>query len=160
METDYTFSETVNTSGSGALNADIFEPATKPVYNTTSHYWELTTDAGQFEGVTTTLKSLYDNKGALYLIPTGSDMKLKVTITYVVRTYDGRVSGGYTEVEQTIAKTITISGGLLSNKQYGLNIYLGLTSVKFTASVAAWGDDDGNVEAEERTYVDLPINVN
>lgn len=106
------------------------------------------------------LTPLYDAKDPLYLIPTGEEMKLNVSITYVVRTYDGRVSGGYTEVEQTISKTISFAGGLLSNKQYGLNIYLGLTSVKFTASVAAWGDDDGTTEAEERAYVDLPINVN
>ena len=161
LATDYTFTDTENTSGSGHLNANIFEPAVDPVYNTTNHYWELTADAGQFTGLTTTLTNLYDAKDPLYLIPTGTEMKLKVTITYVVRTYDGRVSGGYTEVEQTISKTISFTGsGLLSNKQYGLNIYLGLTSVKFTASVAAWGDDDGSVEAEIREYVDLPINVN
>ena len=159
LSTDYTFTDTENTSGTGHLNADIFEPAPDPVYNTTEKYWEKVENAGKFTGVTTTLTNLYDTKDALYLIPTGSDMKLNVSITYVVRTYDGRVAGDYTEVEQTISKTITISGGLLSNKQYGLNIYLGLTSVKFTATVAAWGDDDGTTEAEEREVVDLPINV-
>lgn len=156
----YTFSETTNTSGTGALNADIFEPATDPVYNTSSKYWELTADAGEFEGVTTTLKNLFDAKDALYFIPTGEEMKIKVTINYVVRTYDGRVDGGYTEVEQTISKTISFaSPGLQSNKQYSLNIYLGLTSVKFTATVAAWGDDDGTSETTEKSAVDLPINV-
>lgn len=157
---DYTFTDTENTSGAGHLNASIFEPTSDPVYNTTNKYWELSAGAGEFTGVTTTLTPLYDAKDPLYLIPTGADMRLNVSITYVVRTYDGRVSGGYTEVEQTISKTISFTGGLLSNKQYGLNIYLGLTSVKFTASVAAWGDDDGTTEAEIREYVDLPINVN
>lgn len=154
---DYTFTDQENTVGSGHLNAHIAEPASVS-YSTTNKQWEKTANE-KFEGVTTTLKEVYDAKSALYFVPTGADQKIKVTITYKVRTYDAKLEAGHTDIDQTISKVITFSLGFAKNSLYRLNIYLGLTSVKFTASVAAWGDEDGQTEADSTTPVDLPINV-
>lgn len=158
--TVFTFSDTESSATTGnKLNTAIAEPSTGLAYdNTTDNRWEVSGTA--FSGVTTTLQQVYTGKDALYVIPSGADQSIKVTVTYTVRTYDGKVDGGYTEVPQTITKTLTVPGGLASNKQYRLNIFLGLTSVKFTASVAAWGDETGaSGEAEDVKAIDLPINV-
>lgn len=77
----------------------------------------------------------------------------KVKITYYVMTKDDHVMGGWTRVKQTIQNTLTFTGGLEKNKKYTLTIHLGLTSAKFTATVANWD------VAETEKEVDLPINV-
>lgn len=153
---DYAFSDEVSGIGTGKLNANLAEEGTI-TYNTSTHQWEK--GGSLIPGVTTTLTEIYDTKDALYFVPTGADQKIKVTIAYKVRTYDGLVSGGYTDIDQEISKVITFTGGFVKNSLYRLNVYLGLTSVKFTASVAAWGDDDGNTEDDVLQVVDLPINV-
>jgi hypothetical protein len=57
---------------------------------------------------------------------------------------------------------VTLPSSLLaSNKYITLVIHLGLTSVKFAASVAEWGDSngDGTPDANENELVWLPSNV-
>lgn len=167
----YTFSDAVTTVDDGtpianSINKAVGEPSTKPVYDgTTDNRWEYS-GGDAFEGVTTTLKQIYNNKDGFYIIPTNAAQSLKVTVSYIVRTYDAKLatpsgeSSPCSKIEQTISKVITVpTPGFLSNSQYRLNIFLGLTSVKFTASVAAWSDPDGATEDETVTYVDLPINV-
>ena len=94
----------------------------------------------------------------------GTYPELTITIDYIVRTYDGKVAGGYSEVEQVITKTLTFAQAVKLNKQYNLLIHLGLTGVKFTATVENWdldADGDGNVEldGDDTQSVNLPINV-
>ena len=64
---------------------------------------------------------------------------------------------------QKIKKSVTFTKPVELNKQYNLTMYLGLTSVKFKASVSEWeqGDTngDGTVDANDKTEVDLPLNV-
>ena len=77
-----------------------------------------------------------------------------VKITYYVMTKDDHLAGGWTRVRQSLQKTLTLAGGLEKNKKYTLTIHLGLTSAKFTATVADWETTGTDEE------MDLPINVN
>ena len=98
----------------------------------------------------------------IYVIPTGEN--LKVTIVYDVETYDnnlatflsdGAVKGS--SVQNTIEQEIKFVDGantvttLEAGKHYIINLHLGLTSVKFDASVTDWVDD-------ANFNVDLPYN--
>ena len=95
----------------------------------------------------------------IYVIPT--DENLKITIVYDVETYDpnlaqflsdGAVKGS--SIQNTIEKEITIGGqtfSLEAGKIYTIGLHLGMTSVKFDASVTDWTDD--------ATNVDLPYNT-
>ena len=104
-------------------------------------------------GVTETAASVYaDNEPMLMLIPTTAAPKVKVTVSYVVRTYDDKLATKYSEVPQTVSKTITFANKFDMSKKYTLLMRLGLTSVEFSASVADWTNGDEKA-------VDLPINV-
>ena len=79
--------------------------------------------------------------------------QFKVTVEYVVRTEDTALAKGYSEVTQKISQTLQFANNFEMNKKYKIGIHLGLTSVKFTASVDSW---DSTAVGQE---VDLPINV-
>ena len=158
------FDQTDNyNDASTKLNSAIAEPSTTPTYDAAStHKWTNPTP-----GVTATLQQIYTNRDAFYFIPTNAAMKFKITVEYVVRTYDANLnnsaSGGegtWTKVTQKITKTVEFpSPGFLPHHNYRLNIYLGMTTMKLTATVAAWGDDDGATEDDVKVGVDLPLNV-
>ena len=90
-----------------------------------------------------------------------------------MRTYDQNLAtsasgeGSWTKVRQKVTKKVTFLNPVELNKQYNLLMHLGLTSVKFTATVSDWqidGDDDnsGAIDGNEElavTDVYLPINV-
>lgn len=92
----------------------------------------------------------------------GEQPKLRVSVNYIVRTKDTKLANKYTEVEQTVTKVIEMPK-LLMSKAYNLLIHLGLTSVKFTATVENWGDADGDgtvdPEEVELKEVWVPTNV-
>ena len=161
-------------TGSGAvgyaLNAAIKEGTTV----TYDSGWKI--DGAAQTGVTTTAQNVYtdnSNAPALLLIPGSTDQTIVVTITYTVRTYDPKLatlSGETTntKVTQTITNAVTIpASSLASNKYYKLLIHLGLTSVKFSATVSDWsipGDTNGNgsidgSETEEKEEIWLPSNT-
>lgn len=143
------------------LNSKIIQ--SKP-YTATVTPLSLATDAGE-PGVTHTPVNLFNTTDAttsILVIPNNQPMKVKVV--YDVETYDPSLpeflSDGKTHgksVENAITKEIKLSSGdamkLASGKKYIVKLHLGLTSVKFDASVAAW-DDTTPVEAN----TDLPIN--
>lgn len=95
------------------------------------------------------------------------------TITYTVRTYDPNLKNSYTEVKQKIKKNLYITEKVELNKQYNILMHLGLTSVKFTATVSDWditdaigtttdpgaGQSPVTVYEDEVEHVYLPINV-
>lgn len=117
-------------------------------------------------GVTETPQNVYqDETNPLVFIP-GTTPTLRFTIDYYVRTYDGNLATKYSEVRQVISKKVTFTT-LELNKQYNMLIHLGLTGVKFTATVSDWsvgGDDNNNgvLDGEENLDVKdiyLPINV-
>lgn len=152
---------TINTAGSnGKLNTTIAEPTTSPA--TTAEGWN-----GLPEGVLTTAKNVYASEAAPLVFIPGTYPELTITITYLVRTVDNKLAGAYSQVSQTISKVVSFSEAVELNKQYNLLLHLGLTGVKFTATVSDWevnGDTNGNgtIDATETLVVtdtDLPINV-
>lgn len=116
-------------------------------------------------GVPVTPVNLFDSETAdapIFVIPTEED--LKVTIVYDVETVDNNLStylsDGKTKgssVENTITKTITYNGGtalkLQAGKAYKVSLHLGMTSVKFDATVTEWP-----TPVTEADNTDLPIN--
>ena len=156
------------------LNTAIQEPATlsastAPAWNTSTSKWCTNNGSGvasgtAFSGVPTgTPADVYASaKDAFYLIPSSTDdQQLKISINYVVRTYDANLAiptnecSPCSKVEQTITNTITLAHNFLaSNKYFTLVLHLGLTSVKFSATVSDW-DTTGYVTKE----VWLPSNV-
>ena len=117
-------------------------------------------------GVTETAQNVYGTEtNPLVFIP-GTTPTMRITIDYYVRTYDANLSKKYSEVRQVISKVVTFPTVQL-NKLYSVLIHLGLTSVKFTATVSDWsvaGDDNNNgvidiTEELEVQDVYLPINV-
>lgn len=113
--------------------------------------------ANQKEGVTATQKNLLKDNTYFMFIPgtATTTSPLKVKITYYTTTDDANLATGYSRVENVITKSISAADPGLkfeAGKAYTLNLVLGMTSVKVTATVAGWTDDSS-------TQVDLPINV-
>jgi len=137
-------------------------------------------------GVLTTAQNVFESTANPLVLMPGTIPVLRVTITYIVRSLDTKLAQKYTEVEQTISKIIYLNEAIQINKQYNIIIGLGLTSVKFEATVSDWGPspvafdtstdpatpiygydtttgdpitDPNDPRLESNTYVDLPINV-
>lgn len=151
-----TTTHTINQSGTGAsgtLADAIKEPDT----------WNATW-ASNPAGVTTTAQNVYASEAAPLVFIPGTYPELEITIDYFVRTEDTKLEGGYSVVEQVIKKTLTFAEAVKLNKQYNILIHLGLTSVKFDATVSDWDPDvdgDGTVEpnGDDKQDVHVPINV-
>ena len=151
--------------GKIVLHTNIAEPASVPTWDGSA--WSL---AGVPAGNTAAALSssavavdVYNTTGdAFYLIPGDEDQELEVVIDYIVRTYDAKLakpsgeSAACSKVEQTITNKVTLPKTVLApNKYFTLVIHLGLTSVKFAASVSAW-DSVGGTDSQD---VWLPSNV-
>ena len=115
-------------------------------------------------GVTKTPVNLFNSTtvtAPIFVIPTNE--QLKISIVYDVETKDDKLatllSDGVTHgstVENSITKSIQIGGtgfSLEAGKQYTVALHLGMTTVKFDASVSAWDNANG-------ASVDLPQNAN
>jgi len=162
----YTADEVLNTKLAETYSDGGIEKTwiSKDEYSTKNVYFLKTEDTSH-PGVTEDdFQNVYNSVDAhpLTLIP-GTIPKFKVTITYVVRTYDDKLSTKYTEVTQTISKVIAFTSAVEVNKRYNIDMHLGLTSVKFEASVADW-ETEGTVDTDsdshnDSTPVHLPINV-
>lgn len=114
-------------------------------------------------GVTNAAANLFAGTTAdapIYVIPSGQP--LTVTIVYDVETAtdelagylsDGETHG--TSVENKITKSISFgtSNKLEAGKLYKLTLHLGMTSVKFDATVAEWD------ESTDSSSADLPQNI-
>ncbi len=114
-------------------------------------------------GVTKDAVNLFDNTAIdapIYVIPTGQPLKL--TIVYDVETQvdklPGYLSDGVTHgssIENKITKTITLNAGenlrLEAGKKYTVKLHLGMSSLKFDASISDW-------DAGSSADADLPIN--
>jgi len=115
-------------------------------------------------GVMETAQSVYnaETQSPFILFP-GTIPSFKITVDYIVRTYDAALDRNYTEVEQTISKTITFGAPVEMNKHYSLLMHLGLTGVKFTASVSNWETgymfDTNGDSTPDSNEIALPINV-
>lgn len=139
----------VAASGDSPMNTAIQIPSSTPNVETGVTEWE---DIFSTDGVTTTATNVYTSDNmSVKLIP-GSGQTLKITIKYWVTTKDSNLSKGYTWIPQEITKTISL-GNIEMNKSYGIVMHLGLTSVKFTATVSDW------VAAGSEVSANLPVNV-
>ena len=146
------------TKSTANINSDVWETAT-PVWSTDKWAW---TGSTATPGVTQSMKNVFSGStDALYFIPTSTGQSLKITVQYTVRTYDTNLpqeTGGSTcsKVTQTITNDVDISA-LTSNHYYTLIIHLGMTSVKFAASVADWETTTGGTADNKLIW--LPSNV-
>ena len=148
--------------------AEIYDakPTTWLSHLTSANYFKnsnAASNSSTHPGVTETPQSVYNNsnQSPIILFP-GTTPKFKITIDYIVRTHDPNLSAGYSEVEQVITKTITFTQAVKMNKHYSILMHLGLTGVKFTATVDSWNTDidgDSDTDANDAQQVDLPINV-
>ncbi len=124
-------------------------------------------------GVTTVAKNVYESDAQPFVFMPGSYPIITITIDYTVRTYDAKLAKKYSEVRQKVTKRLYILEEIQLNKQYNILMHLGLTSVKFTASVSDWevvsatgsttdpGDGSSPISTfdDEVEHVWLPINV-
>ena len=99
-------------------------------------------------------QTLLNEKSYLMIIPqdlSGEDSGFKIRITYDV------ITEGEDGDNSTVTNTITSKEALKVNfeqgKAYNFNLILGMTSVKFDASVAEW------VDADAQNPVWLPVNT-
>lgn len=138
--------ETISNGINIPMNSAIFNADGTPTY---SGSWSP-------RGVTTTAKNVYqtDTQSGFYLIP-GSGLQLQIKVDYDVTTYDPNINGNYVKTNQVITNNVTLPTTIESNKFYTLVLHLGLTSVKFSAEVAAWDAETAGTETE----VWLPSNV-
>ena len=116
-------------------------------------------------GVTATAQDVFSTDATdngFFLIPDAALPSFKVTVDYVVRTEDSKLKKGYSETENKITKTVSFGEATAAlNKRYSLTIILGMTSVKFDATVSNWEDTTGSGSSAttNNTDVNLPINV-
>lgn len=139
------------TGDSGAhnvLNADMIDPET---VNAVTIFGE--SPASGITGVTTDYVTAYNSttRRPLMLMP-GTKPEFTIAITYTVRTEDANLAAGYSETTQTITKTVQFGSAVELNKQYTLNLILGLTSIKVEATVSEWTDGSA-------PEISLPVNV-
>lgn len=128
-------------------------------------------------GVTATPQNLFDDgtsaTAPVMVIPSGAP--LTVTIVYDVETYDPQLTSNFLSdcstnghtIENRISARVTTDGStpivMQAGRRYTVNLLLGLTGVKTTASVGAWGDSiTGNGELPDDNTVDpdAPVKVN
>lgn len=115
-------------------------------------------------GVSTAAQSVYTESTPLLLIPDGQDHTLRISIDYIVRTKNASLHKGYTEVEQSFHKDLTLKKVSL-NAKYNLLIHLGLTSVKFDATVSDWvnttagGATSSTTDDTDPMVIYMPQNV-
>ena len=127
-------------------------------------------------GVLTTAQNVYKSEAYPLVFIPRTYPELTITVDYIVRTQDTKLAntapgvgetGQWTKVRQKITKKVTFKEAVELNKQYSLLIHLGLTGVKFTASVSDWelaGDtnNNGSIDTGENLEVEdvfVPINV-
>ena len=172
IDIDHTITSPGSTKGEGSeterSNATIADALAEPATVTTgTEGWDALP-----AGVTTTAQNVYkEESNPLVFIP-GTKPSFKITVEYVVRTKDAHLAKGYTEAVQKITHNVAFKDAVQLNKKYNLLIHLGLTSVKFEATVSNWdldstpaggtGDSDGDgiADASDPDYdVHVPINV-
>ena len=89
----------------------------------------------------------------LMVVPATGAKITGVEITYYICTEDPQLDGGVSIVKNVISKDLGTAINIKKGKQYGLNVLLGLTSIKLDATVENWDDSAAD------TNVDLPKNV-
>ena len=159
IDIDHTITSPGSTKGEGSetarSNATIADNLAEPasLADGTDAWDKLVT------GVTTTAQNVYkEESNPLVFIP-GTKPSFKITVEYVVRTKDAHLAKGYTEAVQKITHNVAFKDAVELNKKYNLLIHLGLTSVKFEATVSNWDLDStpvGGIGTEDSDGDDIP----
>lgn len=105
------------------------------------------------QNVTNSLAQLNADDSYLMVIPQNfaSTEKIKIKVTYDVLTEDTSLDTGQSKVTNVIEST-PFNFNFDHGKAYTFNLHLGMTSVKFDATVSDWGTETG-------TVVNVPINT-
>lgn len=114
-----------------------------------------------------------DESNPIILVP-GTKPVVDITVTYFVRTYDKKLTKGYSEVPQTVFGRIKFPA-IKKNCKYNIVMILGLNNVKFEAQVEDWTkgtntvyndlngdgdyDDPGETTEVTDTEIGLPNNL-
>lgn len=163
---------TTSDTNMGKIDYEINSPAATATKGATAQTMnEAIAEPASFEswdklpaGVTTTAQNVYTETAPLLLIPDGKDHVFRITIDYIVRTKNESLHKGYTEVEQRFYKDLTLKNVSL-NAKYNLLIHLGLTSVKFDATVSDWtntttgGATTSTTDDADPMVIYMPANV-
>lgn len=171
----HTITQSAGGESDAVLNTNIAEPASVTAFHTSES--RLNDSSTGPEGVkTSTAQNVYSSEASPLVFIPGTKPSFTVTVDYLVRTFDASLDknvasdgeGTWTKVEQKISKKVTFANPVELNKQYSILIHLGLTSVKFEATVSDWAlnTDDPNYDSDDDGIVDLhvedaytPINV-
>lgn len=115
--------------------------------------WDATDFEDGADNVTTDKKRLNKESRYAMLIPQQFETSngIKIEVTYTVTTEDGKLPDGKSEITNTITSD-PFTFNFEQGKAYMFNLHLGMTSVKFDASVSNW--DNGS-----ETVVNLPNNT-
>ena len=106
-------------------------------------------------GVLTVAQNVYEDETSPFVFMPGAVPHLDVTVEYIVRTKDEKLTAGWTVTEQAVTKSIDFANAIEMNKKYNLIMHIGLTDVKFTASVEDWASynpDPSSVPSSDPTY--------
>jgi hypothetical protein len=127
--------------------------AADPAYSLeTANFETFATTAGT--GVTTAKTQL--NKADSYLMIIPKEFKdadlLKIKVTYTVTTADDALANASGSVITNVIESVPFAFLFVAGKAYSFNLHLGLTSVKFNATVTGW-------DTESETVVNVPINT-
>lgn len=146
-------------------NATLSDKLAEPANITNSSQWNqlpigVLTDEAQ---------NVYkDETNPLVFMP-GSKPHLVVTVEYIVRTKDDKLKDGWTQVVQKVTKAIDFPT-IEMNKKYNLIMRIGMTDIKFDATVQDWTaynpgqttDPNGSnyVDPNDPNYNNNPANPN
>ena len=126
-------SDNSDNSVTPTLHPALAEPATfNTAEYTQARYEELPI------GVTTFAKNVYQDDTQPFVFIPGTHPIVTVSITYTVRTFDDKLANHYSEVKQRITKRLYFLDEIELNRQYNVLLHLGLTSMKFEATVSDW----------------------
>lgn len=111
-------------------------------------------------GVLTVAQNIYEDETSPFVFMPGAVPHLDVTVEYIVRTKDEKLTAGWTVTEQAVTKSIDFANAIEMNKKYNLIMHIGLTDVKFTASVEDWAsyNPDPSIDPTAPGYVPDPNN--
>ena len=121
----------------GLLSEEISEPADYKDRPAADKYTKLGYELLPI-GVTTVPKNVYENEAQPFVFIPGTRPVITISVTYTVRSYDEKLADSYSEVTQKITKRLYITDPVQLNKQYNILMHLGLTSIKFEATVDDW----------------------
>lgn len=104
------------------------------------------------DDVTTTKAVVLNDDKYLTVLPHTNNQQIQIEVVYTVKTTDASLAAGYSEVTNTI---VSDPFDFIFQQGYAYNfvLHVGLTSVKFSAEVAAW-----DPATEEDIVVNVPLN--